>query len=215
MDFNSAKFWALLAIEFSIVVVWQGGMQIDLTNFVVAYFNSDYRVLRFIKFQILAVLGEIPDEIADRASLYTYETAPPDIQIAMIRSRAMVVQETWMGNDIKMASEFQSIACAVTAVAADILWKHIGVGKDMIQGTSQYKKGLLSIYFVNLMTLLLGQAIARKQLHSKVSYKQYLSSLYKILHGLKMLLRPCTVSFYTQSGCAVEERHGDKREKFD
>jgi hypothetical protein len=68
-----------------------------------------------------------------------------------------------------MASEFQSIACAVTTVAADMLWKYIGVGDDMIQGSTQYKKGLLSIYLVNLITLLLGQAIARKQLHNKVS----------------------------------------------
>lgn len=74
-----------------------------------------------------------------------------------------------MGNDIKMASEFQSIACAVTTVAADIVWKYVGIGEDMIQGSPQYKKGLLSIYLVNLLTLLLGQAIARKQLHNKVS----------------------------------------------
>jgi hypothetical protein len=169
VEFNSPKFWALLAIEFLIIVIWQGGMQIDLTNFVVAYFNSDYRFLKFIKFQVLTVLGEIPPEIAEQASEYSYKTAPPDIKIALIRSRAMVVQETWMGNDIKMASEFQSIACAVTTVAADMLWKYIGVGDDMIQGSTQYKKGLLSIYLVNLITLLLGQAIARKQLHNKVS----------------------------------------------
>ena len=72
-----------------------------------------------------------------------------------------------MGNDIKMSSEFQAIACAVTTVAADMLWEYVGVGKNMIVGSSQYKNGLLSIYFVNLLTLLLGQAIARKQLHTK------------------------------------------------
>ena len=169
VEFNSPKFWALLAIEFLIIVIWQGGMQIDLTNFVVAYFNSDYAVLKFVKFQVLTVLGEIPVEIAEQASCYSYHSVPPDIQIALIRSRAMVVQETWMCNDIKMASEFQSIACAVTTVAADMMWKYFGVGEDMIQGSAQYKRGLLSIYLVNLLTLLLGQAIARKQLHNKVT----------------------------------------------
>lgn len=80
-----------------------------------------------------------------------------------------LLQETWMGNDIKMASEFQSIACAVTTVAADVLWKYVGIGEDMIQGSAKYKRGLISIYLVNLLTLLLGQAIARKQLHNKVN----------------------------------------------
>lgn len=92
VEFNSPKFWALLAIEFSIIVGWQGGMQIDLTNFVVAHFNSKYAVLKYVKYQILTLLGEIPPEIADQASCYTYDTAPADIQIALIRSRAMVVQ---------------------------------------------------------------------------------------------------------------------------
>lgn len=92
VEFNSPKFWALLAIEFAIIVTWQGGMQIDLTNFVVAYFNSEYAVLKFIKFQVLTVLGEIPVEIAEQVSCYTYQTAPPDMQLALIRSRAMVVQ---------------------------------------------------------------------------------------------------------------------------
>lgn len=92
VEFNSPKFWALLLIEFCIIVVWQGGMQIDLTNFVVAYFNSDYALLKLVKYQVLTVLGEIPPEIADQASCYTYKTAPADIQLALIRSRAMVVQ---------------------------------------------------------------------------------------------------------------------------
>ena len=82
-----------------------------------------------------------------------------------------------MGNDIKMASEFQSIACAVTTVAADMLWKYLGVGEDMIQGSATYKRGLLSIYLVNLLTLLLGQAIARKQLHHKVGVSYELAEL--------------------------------------
>lgn len=67
-------------------------MQIDLTNFVVSYFSSSYPVLKYTKYLVLTILGEMPVEIAVHASCYSYETSPPDIQIALIRSRAMVVQ---------------------------------------------------------------------------------------------------------------------------
>ena len=167
VEFNSLKFWVLLAFRFLLIVVWQGGFKIDLATWVGEHFSSNWMLLRLVKRLTLSTLGNMPKETAERACLYTTSTAPPDVVLAFIRSRAVVVQQTWVENDVKMAADFQAVASADT-VTADFIWNYFGVGENMIKGTMQYKRGVLLIYAVNIGTLFLAQAIARRQLHSKV-----------------------------------------------
>ena len=71
-------------------------------------------------------------------------------------------------NDIKMASEFQALACAATTVAADMVYSHYDIGEDFLPESVQAKRELLCIYSVNLLGLLVAQAVARWQLKRKV-----------------------------------------------
>lgn len=110
----------------------------------------------------------MPEDVAERACLYSSSNAPPDVVLAFIRSRAEVVQQTWVLNDVKMAADFQAVASAAATVTADFIWNYLQVGENMIKGDLQYKRGVLMIYVANIGTLFLAQALARRQLHSKV-----------------------------------------------
>ena len=158
----------LLAFRFALVVVWQGGFKITLTTWVVETFSSKWLLLRYVKRLTLSILGNMTDSIAERASMFTTTDAPPDVLLAFIRSRAAVVQQTWVENDVKMAADFQAVASAATTVTADFVWNYFSVGENVIKGSLQYKRGVLMIYVANVLTLFLAQALARRQLHSKV-----------------------------------------------
>ena len=168
VEFNSLKFWVLIIFRFLLISVWQGGFKIVIASLVVEHFSSEWWLLRTAKRLTLLLLGGMPADVAERSCAYTFSNAPPDVELAFIRSRAVVVQDTWMFNDIKMASDFQAVACAAATVTADFVWSYLGVGENMIKGSLQYKRGVLMIYVANIATLLLAQALARKQLHSKV-----------------------------------------------
>jgi hypothetical protein len=92
VEFNSVKFWVLLLFRFSLIVVWQGGFKIRLATWVVEHFSSHYSVLRTIKRLTLSSLGGMSTEVAQRACMFSSSTAPPDVALAFIRSRAVVVQ---------------------------------------------------------------------------------------------------------------------------
>lgn len=92
VSFNSLKFWALLAVEFFTIVLWQGGLVIRLQNWVVEYLNSDFAVCQQFKYIWLLIIGEMPPDIARKASQYKASEAPADVKLALIRSRAIVVQ---------------------------------------------------------------------------------------------------------------------------
>ena len=155
-------------MECCVIVFWLGGFKITVLQWVSDRVSGEWPVLHRLKTLFLCLVGEMPYEIAERAALFTEDNFPPDVQLALIRSRAVVVQMTWTDNDIKMASEFQSCACAVTAVAADMFFSYLEVGVDFIDATLQSKRELLYIYVVNLGTLLIAQAFARRGLKRKV-----------------------------------------------
>lgn len=155
---------------------------INIQDWVLEYLSSNYSLLRCVKIIFLTLVGEMPYELADHVSRFRPSCAPPDIQMALIRSRAMVVQGVWAVNDIKMASEFQALACAATAVAGDMLYTYYNVGDDFLPSNVQSKKELLCIYSVNLLGLLLGQAIARRQLKKKVSTNYSDTSFPRLIH---------------------------------
>ena len=92
VSFNSLKFWALLTLEVLIIVVWQGGMLINIQDWVMEYLCGEYRVFRLIKVIMLTLVGEMPLELAHHVSGFRPSSAPPDVQMALLRSRAMVVQ---------------------------------------------------------------------------------------------------------------------------
>lgn len=167
--FNSAKFWALLCFEFLVIALWFGGLNITVTKWIADNVSGAWPIVHRLKTWFFCLIGSMPHEVAERAALFTKDNAPPDVQLALIRSRAVVVHETWTENDIKMASEFQSCACAVTAVAADMIFSYYNIGSDIINATMSEKRQLLYIYIVNLAVLLIAQAIARAELKKKVN----------------------------------------------
>ena len=77
-----------------------------------------------------------------------------------------VQQITWAQNDIKMASELQSLACATGAVAADMVFSALNIGVDFI--TVPSKQELFYIYLANLFVIIVAQAIAQYEIKSKV-----------------------------------------------
>lgn len=92
VKFNSFKFWALLSAEFFTIILWQGGIMIQFQNWIVEYLNSDWILFRKIKLVWLIVIGEMPPDVAEKASHFRTSTAPPDVKLSLIRSRAIVVQ---------------------------------------------------------------------------------------------------------------------------
>ncbi|CAE7792850.1 unnamed protein product, partial [Symbiodinium microadriaticum] len=132
VTFNSAKFWALLGVEFCVIAFWLGGFKITVIRWVSDRISGEWVILHRLKTYFLCLVGKMPYEIAERAALFKVGNFPPDVQLALIRSRAVAVQLTWTENDIKMASEFQSCACAVTAVAADMFFSYYDIGHDLI-----------------------------------------------------------------------------------
>jgi hypothetical protein len=166
--FNSAKFWALLCVEFCIIAFWFGGFKITLTRWIADNVSGEWPIVHRLKTWFFCLVGTMPYEVAERAALFTKDNAPPDVQLALIRSRAVVAHETWTENDIKMASEFQSCACALTAVGADMFFSYHGIGSDFINASMRDKRQLVYIYVVNLVVLIIAQAIARWELKNKV-----------------------------------------------
>ena len=78
------------------------------------------------------------------------------------------LQTTWCQNDIKMSSEFQSLICASTAVACDMIYSYFDIGVEFITLSSTGKRELLYIYLVNLIVLMVAQAIAKYELSRQV-----------------------------------------------
>ena len=77
-------------------------------------------------------------------------------------------QTTWSQNDIKMSSEFQSLICASTAVAFDMIYSYFNIGTEFITLNFTGKRELLYIYLVNLIVLVVAQAIAKYELSRQV-----------------------------------------------
>lgn len=167
--FNSTKFWALMAVEIFVIIFMQGGVKVDAQTIVLNYFTSQWFPVRLFKTLFLNLVGGMPYDMAAKAAQCTTDDMPPEIQLALIRSRALVVQSTWAQNDIKMASEFQSLACASTAVAADIMYSYFEVGESFINTDLNSKRGILFVYLVNLCGLFIAQAVARRRLGRKVA----------------------------------------------
>ena len=65
-----------------------------------------------------------------------------------------------------MASELQSLACATFAVAADMTFSAFNIGVEFI--TVPSKQELFYIYLVNLLVIIVAQAIAQYEIKSKV-----------------------------------------------
>ena len=166
--FNSPKFWTLLCFRFLLIAVWQGGFKITLARLFGEFLPGKWAVFRLVKRLVLIALGDMPEEMAERACCHTSSTASLDVEMAFIRCRAVVIQDTWTENDVKMAADFQAVACAAATVTADFFWNYLDVGENMIKGTVEYKRGVLMIYVANIVTLFLAQSLARRQLHSKV-----------------------------------------------
>jgi hypothetical protein len=106
-------------------------------------------------------------------------------------------QITWAQNDIKMASELQSLACATCAVAADMIFSLFDVGVDFI--TVPSKQELFYIYLVNLLVIILAQTIAQYEIKSKVSY--FISCVqsvgYELLYSL-VIQQLCCHDYYSE-----------------
>jgi hypothetical protein len=92
VEFNSTQFYFLLLLEFGTIVFWQGGRIIDIQEWIVQYLPSNWLVTQKFKAGWLVLIGEMPGEIAERCSHFSGTDAPPDVALALIRSRAVVVQ---------------------------------------------------------------------------------------------------------------------------
>ena len=79
-------------MEFLTIVLWQGGLMIHLQNWIVENLSSDYILLQKFKYLWLLFIGEMPPDIALSASQHKASAAPADVQLSLIRSRAIVVQ---------------------------------------------------------------------------------------------------------------------------
>eukprot|EP00603_Paraphysomonas_imperforata_P008293 CAMPEP_0114421826 /NCGR_PEP_ID=MMETSP0103-20121206/5287_1 /TAXON_ID=37642 ORGANISM="Paraphysomonas imperforata, Strain PA2" /NCGR_SAMPLE_ID=MMETSP0103 /ASSEMBLY_ACC=CAM_ASM_000201 /LENGTH=1351 /DNA_ID=CAMNT_0001590377 /DNA_START=358 /DNA_END=4413 /DNA_ORIENTATION=- len=180
VEFNSTQFYLLLLLEFATIVFWQGGRIIDIQQWIVQYLPSTCYVTQKFKAGWLVVIGEMPGEVAERCSHFSGTEYPPDVALSLIRSRAVVVQITWAQNDIKMASELQSLACATFAVAADMIFSQFDIGVEFI--TVPSKQELFYIYLINLFVIIIAQGFAQYEIKSKV--KSLKADVTKVVQAL-------------------------------
>ena len=142
--------------------------------------SHSWRFLHRLKVLYFEFARNMPHDLAVKVA-NCREQPTPEIQLALIRGRATVLQLNWTHNDIKMSSEFQALACAGTAVAMEIALSYLGVGANSITANLSDRSGVLYIYCVNILFSFFAQAIARKRLRNKVMYMQRFYCLVSVL----------------------------------
>lgn len=169
VTFGSGTFWALLFVTAANIIVVQGGIMIDVDYFFMDYVAviQNWPLMYTLKMLYFEKIRVIPHAMAKKI-VNCGENLTPEIKLALIRSRAKVLQLNWVHNDIKMASEFQALACAGTAVAFEIVYSYYGIGSDSITANLDDRMGALYIYCVNILFSFFAQFIARRRLRQKV-----------------------------------------------
>jgi hypothetical protein len=169
VQFNSPTFWALLLVTFVNIIVVQGGLMVDLDYLFMYYVGvSQYwHRLYTLKVWYFEFFRNMKHDMAVRVANCGGNPSP-ELQLALIRGRATVLQLNWVHNDIKMSSEFQALACAGTAVAMEIALTYLPVGSDSITAKLSDRRGVLYIYCVNILFSFVAQYIARRRLRQKV-----------------------------------------------
>lgn len=169
VEFNSGTFWALAFITAANIIIVQGGLMIDIDYFFMDYIAvwHNWPIVYTLKMLYFEKIRVIPHAMSEKI-VNCGENLTPEIKLALIRSRAKVLQLNWVHNDIKMASEFQALACAATAVAFEMVYSYYGVGSDSITADLQDRPGALYIYCVNIIFSFVAQFIARRRLRHKV-----------------------------------------------
>jgi hypothetical protein len=170
VQFNSPTFWALLLVTFVNIIVVQGGLMVDLDYLFMYYVGvSQYwHRLYTLKVWYFEFFRNMKHDMAVKVANCGGNPSP-ELQLALIRGRATVLQLNWVHNDIKMSSEFQALACAGTAVAMEIALTYLPVGSDSITAKLSDRRGVLYIYCVNILFSFVAQYIARRRLRQKVS----------------------------------------------
>ena len=195
VKFNSGTFWALLMVTFFNIIIVNGGLMIDIDYLFVDYFAVSERWPRFYHLKVLyyELFREIPTKMAVKIALCG-STPSPEVQLALIRSRAKFLQLNWVHNDIKMSSEFQALACAGTAVAMEIVYAHYNIGADSITANTSDRLGILYIYCVQILFVFIAQAIARRRLRHKVRFSFFLPRT--LFNNLRSYLNCATILLF-------------------
>jgi hypothetical protein len=151
------------------IIIVQGGVMIDLDYLFMDYVATihNWPTLDALKVWYFEFYRNMPHEMAVKVASCA-DKPTPEIQLALIRGRATVLQLNWVHNDIKMSSEFQALACACVAVASEIGYGYLGVGADSITANLSDRRGVLYIYCVNILFSFFAQSIARRRLRHKV-----------------------------------------------
>ena len=166
VTFNSMKFWALVIFQVCLISLLQGGLEVDVEWLMKNCIKGKAFGLKAI---VLKLLADMPPELLEEVIQYPYGALYPlDLELKLIRSRAVVLQLTWSESEIKLSSEFQTVSCAFMAVLSDIMFDYFQVGEEFIISDSSGKKGLLFIFLVSLGSRFVGQAVARRRLKEKV-----------------------------------------------
>lgn len=170
VQFNSPTFWALLLVTFANIIVVQGGIMVDLDYLFMDYIGAsqNWQSLHTLKVMYFEYFRNMTHDMAVKVA-NCGDHPGPEIQLALIRGRATMLQLNWVHNDIKMSSEFQALACAGTAVAMEIALTYLPVGADSITADLTDRRGVLYIYCVNILFSFVAQYIARRRLRHKVS----------------------------------------------
>lgn len=199
VQFNSGTFWALLLVTVANIIVVQGGIMIDIDYLFMDYVavGPNWPSLFALKVWYFEFFRNMPHEIAVKVA-NCRDNPTPEIQLALIRGRATVLQINWVHNDIKMSSEFQALACAGTAVAMEIALTYLPVGSDSITANLSDRRGVLYIYCVNILFSMFAQSIARRRLQHKVSGISFLLGVVVVV-----ALKSESHISYLQTFCAV------------
>lgn len=184
VTFNSLKFWALVCLQVIIIAALQGGTEVDIEYLLLHYCKWQLCGIKAIVLQLLADMpSELIREVLQRPDPSLF---PLDLKLKLIKSRATVLQMTWSESEIKLSSEFQTVTCALMAVAADLMYDYFNVGKPLLRNTEDGKRSLLFIFLVSLGSRFVGQAIARRRLRQKVSSYEYQQFDSKFIHLVGM-----------------------------
>lgn len=171
VKWNSGTFWALLMITALNIIIVNGGLMIDMDYWFVDYFavSEHWPRLYHLKVLYYEMCREMPKKLACKIAKCGSNPGP-EVQLALIRSRAKFLQLNWVHNDIKMSSEFQALACACTAVGMEMVYSYYNVGADSITANSLDRRDILYILCVQVLFVFFAQAVARRRLRHKVPF---------------------------------------------